>query len=385
MTLSGGYPFRSLSRVDFSAPGAGSTLSRYSNTLGGPCSDPVVSIQKRSNGLYLVRWREAGKHRGKSFSTLRDAKLFESDLIRKRRLGELATDATRETLAELKGSWWESHVEPHLAATTRESYGVIWRAHIEPALARHRLSELTPDRIERFMVELRRKGVGEASIRRSLAVLSAILGEGVARGHLLRNPVERVRKPPKKRKRSITALSPVQVEAIRSELGQRDACIVSVLAYAGLRPGECFALRWCDVGTRTILVDASKTGRRRNVELLSPLKSDLLARKLASGARDNELVFPIGFRNWRRRVFAEAAPEGVTPYTLRHSFASLLLASGRNPVEVAGQMGHGLGVLLSTYSHVIDEFRGSAPIDPEAAIRAARDPGSARRIGLRAP
>ena len=50
------------------------------------------------------------------------------------------------------------------------------------------------------------------------------------------------------------------------------------------------------------------------------------------------------YQNWRRRRFnvaAEAAKlGGVTPYTLRHSFASLLLAEQMNVAEIAAQLGH---------------------------------------------
>ena len=37
---------------------------------------------------------------------------------------------------------------------------------------------------------------------------------------------------------------PAQIEAIRGGLGTRDATLVTVLAYAGPRPGEALALRW---------------------------------------------------------------------------------------------------------------------------------------------
>lgn len=40
---------------------------------------------------------------------------------------------------------------------------------------------------------------------------------------------------------------PETVEAIRRFLNPRDAALVSVLAYEGLRPGEAFALEWRDV------------------------------------------------------------------------------------------------------------------------------------------
>jgi integrase len=77
------------------------------------------------------------------------------------------------------------------------------------------------------------------------------------------------------------------------------------------------------------------------------------------------MVSPWGattWRNWQRRTFKDAAYaaglEGVTPYSLRHSFVSLLLASGRRPGEVAEQAGHSLAVCHDTYAHVIAEFRG---------------------------
>jgi hypothetical protein len=60
------------------------------------------------------------------------------------------------------------------------------------------------------------------------------------------------------------------------------------------------------------------------------------------------------------------------PYDLRHSFASLLLAEGRQPLYVARQMGHSLAVLLSTYAHLIDEYSEGEPIDAEAEIADAR-------------
>jgi hypothetical protein len=49
---------------------------------------------------------------------------------------------------------------------------------------------------------------------------------------------------------------------------------------------------------------------------------------------------------------------------LRHSFASLPLAEGKQPIWCAKQLGHTLAVFLSTYAHLIDEPKiasGSTP------------------------
>jgi integrase len=56
-------------------------------------------------------------------------------------------------------------------------------------------------------------------------------------------------------------LPPSVVESIRSTLiaaGRgSDATLVSVMAYAGLRPGEALALRWRHVGDRTLRIEAA--------------------------------------------------------------------------------------------------------------------------------
>jgi integrase len=83
-------------------------------------------------------------------------------------------------------------------------------------------------------------------------------------------------------------LAPETVEVIRDWLLRRrlirDATLVSVLAYAGLRPGEALALTWAHVRERTLLVESAvsfgkvegtKTGRRRTVPLVGPLAQDL--------------------------------------------------------------------------------------------------------------
>jgi len=39
---------------------------------------------------------------------------------------------------------------------------------------------------------------------------------------------------------------------------------------------------------------------------------------------------------------------------VRHSFASLLLADGRQPLYVAEQLGHSLVVMHDTYAHLFE-------------------------------
>ena len=75
---------------------------------------------------------------------------------------------------------------------------------------------------------------------------------------------------------------------------------------------------------------------------------------------------------WAPACRAAGLDDIPRPYDLRHSFASLLLAEGRQPVFVARQLGHSLTVLLSTYAHLIAEYEEAERIDAEAEIRKAR-------------
>ena len=134
-------------------------------------------------------------------------------------------------------------------------------------------------------------------------------------------------------------------------------------------------------------IKATKNEQRRAVRLLAPLAQDLREYRLAIGRPPSRPLSwstthgkawdKTAWQTWRvdrwapacRAVGLDPVPR---PYDLRHSFASLLLAEGRQPLYVANQLGHSLAVLLSTYAHLIDEYAERQPIDAEAEIAKAR-------------
>ena len=183
---------------------------------------------------------------------------------------------------------------------------------------------------------------------------------------------------------------PQTVEALRARLAvRRDKTLVSLIAFAGLRPGEALALRWGDIREHSVFATkaislgeekGTKTGKERVVPLMKPVVQDLSEWKLASGRPDDTaLVFPAAdgglwkdhdYRNRRRRLFKPSAnPVGIAkPYDLRHSYASLRFAERANPAEIADEMGHSLEVLFSTCAHVIAELKGAGPVSAEELI-----------------
>lgn len=357
-----------------------------------------MSVERRQQTsgevVWRVRWRDAqGRNRSRVLGRKRDAEAFDAEIKRRMRTGELAAlDGGRETLDEyVAGAWSRAHAA-HLRPRTRQTYASTYDRHISPRLGGLRLNEIDAEVIASFQGDLIRDGVGAHAIRKAITLLGGILQRAAESKRIAYNPQRVVRKARLPRSAEVRPLAPAAVEAVRAVLPQRDATIVSVLAYAGLRPGELRGLRWRHVGERTLLVDAEKTGARRSVRLLAPLRADLGEWRSVSGQPpDAAHVFPTAggglwsanaFEKWRRRVFTPAlqttGTERARPYDLRHSFASLLLHEGRSVIYVARQLGHGAELTMRVYGHVIEELEDRPQLPAEDAIREARQAAPAR-------
>jgi site-specific recombinase XerD len=259
--------------------------------------------------------------------------------------------------------------------------------------------------------KLRKEGVGDPTIIKTLTVFRSILKRAERDEEIDRNPIPLVAKPRQQRTREPRPVAPYHVELIRQRMldptprrdkrgrrharrpeidRQRDATLVSVLAYSGPRPeSEALPLRWSQIGQRTITYLATK-GRRvkpRRTRLLAPLARDLAEFRIRCGRPgDDELVFGElsgdDWDNWRERIFQPAAQDvGLTadtiPRDLRGSFASLLIFGGLNVLEVAAQLGHKPSTCLDIYGRLFEEFdparRRPAVEVIEEARRAVRD------------
>ena len=310
-----------------------------------------------------------------------------------------AAPVTAITLDEYAVQWWSLYACPNLTVKTVDGYRRLWAAHVTPTLGSLELGALTPLLLEQWKAQLLAQGVGPESVKRTMIMLQGALQRAVEWEYLASNPIRRVRKPPSHRRRVVRPLPPEVVEEMREYRAARGdmagATLLSVLAYAGLRPGEALGLTWGAVGARTIVVEQAvsmgqlketKTRRTRSVRLLAPLLDDLCAfRHTSPDPSASALVFPgargepwseEAWRSWRRRRFRRAAESagavGARPYDLRHSFVSLLIAEGRSIIDIARQAGHSATMTLDTYGHVFDEIDPRDRRSAEDRIHAAR-------------
>jgi site-specific recombinase XerD len=160
---------------------------------------------------------------------------------------------------------------------------------------------------------------------------------------------------------------------VASAIALRDRAIIETAYAAGLRISELASadLGALDLGRGEVRVLGK--GRRERVGLLGrPAiaaldayldagRPELVARR-ATGGSDSTAIFlnhhgePIGVRGLRFRISRlcrlAGLPEGVSPHTLRHSFATHLLDGGADLRIVQELLGHESLATTQIYTHV---------------------------------
>jgi integrase len=260
--------------------------------------------------------------------------------------------------------------------------------------------------VDRYRLGKVREGkLGVTSINKTLTTLAAILEAAVEYGLIDRNPAHgrRRRLPAVAPRRSwldradhIAALLDAAGEHATVCRGQRRG-LLATLTFAGLRIGEALPLRWRDVDLarhdhRPSCEDRRGVAHRERApggccELgayrarLHP-PADALVFGAATGRRQGAtnvrlrvLTKPVEDANAKLANDAvEPLPEGLTPHSLRRTFASLLFAIGEAPPYVMAQMGHATpNLTLAIYAQQMDR-RDGEPERLKLLVDATRPP-----------
>lgn len=364
---------------------------------------------------WQVQWRDAQKKlRGRTFTSKTEALAFDADVKAKKFKGEALPRSSKQSLAAAYDDWYRLRGS-NLAPATQRVYKGVWNSHVRDRFDGHSLSELAadPQLFEELMADMRDRGVGLAAQRKVLVVMSSVLTAAVDWKKISVNPLWQMRKPSPAPQRYPHPLPPLVIERVRLRLRRRrtkdpygarsfkDAILVGLMSYAGLRPGEALALTWDDVGEQSLAIDKAisdgaivptKTRQVRSVPLPSVLRPELLAdrggdqeqaRRRGKSASRSDLIFPghdgkpwslSTFNNWRSRVWKPAIKDltAARPYDCRHSFVSLHLRAGASPLEVAKWAGHSPAVMFNHYANVIEELSGEPILPVEEQITRAR-------------
>jgi integrase len=362
---------------------------------GGTCQCPW-RLDFRPLGM-------SGPHQRFQFPTRKAAEHFEAENRIKAKRGEYRAPEKIPTFAAAAQSWLADKANMHPATLSG------WRSilkHLKP-LDPLRLDQITVARIEQLRDELL-KHLGAKRVRDCLTIASAIFKAAQRRSFVSNNPAalaQRPRTPVREvtdAKEETGVLRPDEVlssDEIRRLLDAATPGLwktyLATAAASGLRSEELGGLQWADIE-----IDAGRLFVRRSLSWtrdegqVGLVKPRYYPPKTRSGARTIPLpaeLVPM-LRAWKLEcppskpglVFCNEAGEplrrsrilntGVYPAcrraglrrcsvkSLRHSYASGLLARGCALTQVAHLMGHSSPMItLRVYSHWMpSEDRGEA-------------------------
>ena len=225
-----------------------------------------------------------------------------------------------------------------------------------------------PLTVRAMLAVLRNSGLSKSTIARKLAAIRSFYRFLVKIDQLEASPVSVVRTP-RQDKRLPKCLDIQQIEALlaapdtASVLGARDRAIIETIYAAGLRVSETVALNIEDIDEFSEVVRIAGKGKK---ERLCPLGSMAIAAighylNMRPGAGSGPLFVNkhgsrISDRSVRRKLdkyLLEAGIDpGVSPHTLRHSFATHMLNAGADLRSVQELLGHSSLSTTQIYTHL---------------------------------
>jgi integrase/recombinase XerD len=283
------------------------------------------------------------------------------------KVGRATETLCADFLAYLRG-------ECHLAANSVAAYGRDMRQFVAWAETR-RLSEITVGDLSAYMGTLKESGLAPTSVARNVVAVRTFFKFLQLEGVVTDNPAELLATQ-KMWQRMPTVLTTGQVSAFLASpkktdsYWQRDVAMLEVLYATGCRASEVCHLRLRDLslGERHLRCEG-KGGKQRMVPIgskaivavsryVAELRQELADR---APSQPEELFLSRGGRPldriqlWRlvKRYARRVGIDGkISPHSLRHSFATHLLAGGADLRQVQEMLGHASIQTTQIYTHV---------------------------------
>lgn len=342
----------------------------------------MASIQKRPDGRWRARYRDdAGKEHARHFGRKLDAQRWLDEVTASVVTGiYVDPGAGKETFASFYQGWADRQI---WVRGTRES--------ADQAAASVPFSNLPLAKIRRAHLEqwIKAMSAPEEEGKRALApstiqtrfnYVSMVLRGALRDRRISIDPSDGVRLP--RQRRAAAKMEIPTADQVRAALDQAPKeyrALVAVCAFAGLRLGEMAGLRVEDVDflRRTLHVQRQVQGQNVAQTIVVPPKAgserviaipkelcDILAAHIADIGTIREEAYFFGRgsdllnRNsagniWRGIRDAAKLPADHTLHTLRHFYASALIAAGCDVVTVQRALGHSKATTtLNTYAHL---------------------------------
>ena len=285
--------------------------------------------------------------------------------------GPLFKDFASQWFDERSIEWRRSHIK---------SLQSTLNGHLVPHFGGRVVGSLTKSDVLEFRATLakvkgrgQQEGLSAKRINEIMGLLRQILNEAADRFEFT-SPVLNIKKL-RVRKTDVAPFSLVDVQRILATVRSDYKDYFTVRFFTGMRTGEVHGLKWkyVDFDLRILRVretfvlgedEYTKTdGSQRDIQMSQPV-FDALQRQQAVTGKASDYVFcnltgqPLDNKNFSDRIWYPLLRhldlEKRRPYQMRHTAATLWLASGEAPEWIARQLGHtSTEMLFRVYSRYV--------------------------------
>lgn len=352
-----------------------------------------AQMTKKGTGSYFVTFRDAqGRQCHEKLaqvgaisaqSARNQARLRLQEVREAKGSGNVVRRATGKTVSEF---FYEVFI-PRLRSEQRsyETHASIFRNHVEPAIGTMRLDDVTEDAVLQLQEELQRKPVAagkwktqqgkvlsSATVKRIMILVRHIFSVGLKEKMpgLRENPTQHLRLSSTRKVRG-KFMTTEELQRLVAIIAERDPDyleMVKLLAVTGMRRGNVLNMRWdwvdLEQGTVQVPAEADKAKQGFTKVLSTPARDILLRRfnAMKEGKAASIWVFPnpkTGKPYSSRRCLWEtcrklAGLDNLRYHDLRHTFASMMLESGADIVDVQKALGHTQLKTTAVYLHLSD-------------------------------
>lgn len=341
-----------------------------------------------SRGLYFATYIDQGQRKRVSGKTRKAAVAKRKEALDRINKGLRGVSSKRTFTSEAER--WEAVASKALNLTplSRQNYLDVLRLHVIPAIGALRIESILPSHVEAVMVAMAERGLSPSYRHQAHKAMSHVFKMAMRDKIITMNPTRSVPAPRGSVRQRIVPDRDDVLRLINNADEPRLRIFLQIASHTGLRVSEVLSLAWSDVNytTRTISV-LGKGGKRRAVYITPTLEKALKAWKRQQAAMrlaathwtpDSDWIITtdigtqMDVHNWRNKFFnplRDKHAPGVTPHSLRHAFATIMLEENVPMKVVSAQMGHSsTRITEETYSHVTARLTAAAGEAVERAL-----------------
>jgi integrase len=302
----------------------------------------------------------------------------------------------KTTVSEWMHQWLTTFCVTKVKPLTYSSYEGAIRRYIVPEIGALRVQEVKGVHIQKLYNSMIAAGLSPKTVKNTAAILHKSFSIAMKQGIIQHNPCDGAELP-KSTQKEIKPLTDAEIPLFLSAIENhpfRNA--YALCLFAGLREAECLGLTWAQVnfdarrltisqqlqkerkkGGRYYIAPTTKSGKPRQIappdiafKYLAAERRRQIENRLAAGehwSNPDDLVFtnelgqhlkPMTFYKHFKQIAAQIGRPDARPHDLRHTAATVAIASGADIKSVQDLMGHAsASFTLNVYAHTSEQMK----------------------------